>query len=86
MTTEAGTRQCYLLIKTQNKIEEAIQLIVKLNNTEHINQQLISVHNQLDGMHELQRRVVQKKIINQACISSKEISIEFISFIFCLIF
>tara|TARA_B100000700_G_C14905468_1_gene789497 strand:- start:692 stop:919 length:228 start_codon:yes stop_codon:yes gene_type:complete len=75
MTSEAGTKQCYALTQSKEKIEETIQLISTLNNTEHISKQLIAIHNQLDGMHELQKRVV-KKYFRESCISSKEISFE----------
>ena len=59
MASEAGTKECYALLKAKENIEEAIQVIVKLKNAEHIKQQLLAVHNQLEGMHELKRRVVQ---------------------------
>ena len=59
MASEAGTQECYALLKAKVNIEEAIQVIVKLKYAEHIKQQLLAVHNQLEGMHELKRRVVQ---------------------------
>ena len=59
MASEAGTQECYALLKAKANIEEAIQVIVKLKHVEHIKQQLLAVHNQLEGMHELKRRVVQ---------------------------
>ena len=59
MASEAGTKECYALLKAKANIEEAIQVIVKLKHAEHIKQQLLAVHNQLEGMHELKRRVVQ---------------------------
>lgn len=59
MASEAGTQECYALLKAKANIEEAIQVIVKLKHAEHIKQQLLAVHNQLEGMHELKRRVVQ---------------------------
>tara|TARA_Y100001968_G_C18766970_1_gene440388 strand:- start:194 stop:418 length:225 start_codon:yes stop_codon:yes gene_type:complete len=74
MTSEAGTKKCYALIESKKKIEETIKLISKLKNSEHISQQLIAIHNQLDGMHEVQKRVVKKQI-KELCFSSKEISI-----------
>ena len=59
MASEAGTQECYALLKAKVNIEEAIKLIAKLKHAEHIKQQLLAVHNQLEGMHELTRRVVQ---------------------------
>ena len=59
MASEASTQECYALLKAKVNIEEAIQVIVKLKHAEHIKQQLLAVHNQLEGMHELKRRVVQ---------------------------
>ena len=59
MTSEAGTQECYALLKAKVNIEEAIQVIAKLKHAEHIKQQLLAVHNQLEGMHELKRRAVQ---------------------------
>ena len=59
MASEVGTQECYALLKAKANIEEAIQVIVKLKHAEHIKQQLLAVHNQLEGMHELKRRVVQ---------------------------
>ena len=59
MASETGTQECYALLKAKENIEEAIQVIVKLKHAEHIKQQLLAVHNQLEGMHELKRRVVQ---------------------------
>ena len=56
MTSEVGTKQCYGLVKAKENIEEAIYLISQLPNTEHISKQLLAVHNQLEGIHELQRR------------------------------
>ncbi len=59
MASEAGTQECYALLKAKVNIEEAIKLIAKLKPAEHIKQQLLAFHNQLEGMHELKRRVVQ---------------------------
>ena len=59
MASEAGTKECYVLLKAKANIEEAIHVIVNLKHAEHIKQQLLAVHNQLEGMHELKRRVVQ---------------------------
>ena len=36
MASEAGTQECYALLKAKANIEEAIQVIVKLKHAEHI--------------------------------------------------
>ena len=37
MESEAGTKECYALLKAKVNIEEAIKLIAKLKHAEHIN-------------------------------------------------
>ena len=59
MASEASTQESNALLKAKVNIEEAIKLVAKLKHAEHIKQQLLAVHNQLEGMHELKRRVVQ---------------------------
>ena len=59
MDSEAGTKECYALMKAKSNIEETIQVITKLKHTNHIKQQLLAIHNQLEGIHELRRRFIQ---------------------------
>jgi len=44
------------LIDSKAQIEAILLNLAKLENTEHIRQQLVAVHNQLEGLHELRRQ------------------------------
>ena len=61
MTSEAGTKECYAFLHAKKKLEEAIKLVGNLSHAEHVKQQLIAVHNQLEGMHELKRSIIHSK-------------------------
>jgi hypothetical protein len=55
MPYEPGTPDCHRLIHCKDHIQSVLQHLVQLQNTEHIQAQLVSVHNQLEGLHDLQR-------------------------------
>ena len=56
MAYEPGTTDCRVLIDSKAQIEAILLNLAKLENTEHIRQQLVAVHNQLEGLHELGRQ------------------------------
>ena len=55
MPYEPGTVDCHRLIDCKAHIQSVLQHLVQMQNTEHIQAQLVSVHNQLEGLHDLQR-------------------------------
>ena len=56
MAYEPGTTDCRVLIDSKAQIEAILLNLAKRENTEHIRQQLVAVHNQLEGLHELRRQ------------------------------
>ncbi|WP_398326213.1 hypothetical protein [Vulcanococcus sp.] len=56
MAYEPGTTDCRVLIDSKAQIEAILLNLAKLENTQHIRQQLVAVHNQLEGLHELRRQ------------------------------
>lgn len=55
MSYEPGTSECRLLIDSKDQIEAVLANLAKLENTDHIRQQLLAVYNQLEGLHDLRR-------------------------------
>ena len=55
MTVEPGSTDCRLLIDAKRSLEDVLKTLSDLPHTDHIRQQLLSVHNQLEGMHDLKR-------------------------------
>jgi hypothetical protein len=55
MAYEPGTTECRVLIDCKAQIELMLLNLAKLENTDHIRQQLVAVHNQLEGLHDLRR-------------------------------
>ena len=55
MGYEAGTFDCYVFIESKEQIEKILFNLRKIDNTEHICDQLKSIYNQIDGMHELKK-------------------------------
>ncbi|MCF8131555.1 MAG: hypothetical protein ACODUE_06365 [Synechococcus sp.] len=55
MPYEPGTTTCHRLIDCKDHIQSVLRHLIQLQNTEHIQAQLVSVHNQLEGLHDLQR-------------------------------
>ena len=56
MAYEPGTTDCRVLIDSKAQIDAILPNLAKLENTEHIRQLLVAVHNQLEGLHELRRQ------------------------------
>jgi hypothetical protein len=56
MPYEPGSPECRVLINCKAQIETMLLTLSRIENSEHIRDQLVSVHNQLEGLHELHRR------------------------------
>lgn len=52
---EPGSPDCRVVIEAKRSLEDVLRLLSDLPHTDHIRLQLIAVHNQLEGMHELKR-------------------------------
>lgn len=59
MTYEPGSSECRVLIDCKAQIEAMLLSLSRIDNSRHIRDQLVSVHNQLEGLHELHRRQPQ---------------------------
>ncbi|MFZ0408830.1 MAG: hypothetical protein WAM11_12080 [Cyanobium sp.] len=59
MTYEPGSSECRVLIECKAQIEGMLLNLSRIDNSLHIRDQLVSVHNQLEGLHELHRRQPQ---------------------------
>ena len=55
MSYEPGSLECRLLIDAKNHVELALASLNTLPQSDHIQRQLKSVHQQLEGMHDLKR-------------------------------
>ena len=55
MLYESGTRQCHILIESKNRIERILLDLNGIEDIDHISSQLLAIHNQLEGIHELYR-------------------------------
>jgi hypothetical protein len=56
MPYEPGSPECRILITCKAQIESMLNDLSRIDNTVHLRDQLVSVHNQLEGLHELHRR------------------------------
>ena len=56
MPYEPGTTECRVLIDSKAQIEAILLNLARLENTSAIRQQLVSVHNQLEELHEQRRQ------------------------------
>ena len=56
MLYEPGSPECRVLISCKAQIEAMLLSLEKIDNSRHIRDQLVAVHNQLEGLHELHRR------------------------------
>lgn len=56
MPYEPGSPQCRVLIDCKSQIESMLLALARIDNSEHIREQLRSVHHQLEGLHALHRR------------------------------
>ena len=61
MGNEAGTLDCYMFIESKEQIAKILFNLNKIDNTEHICDQLKSIYSQIDGMHELKKSKRGKK-------------------------
>jgi len=61
MSYEPGSPECRVLISCKTQIESMLLSLDRLENSQHIRDQLVSVHNQLEGLHALHRKVVLEK-------------------------
>ncbi len=61
MPYEPGSPECRVLISCKTQIESMLLSLDRLDNSKHIRDQLVSVHNQLEGLHALHRKVVLEK-------------------------
>ncbi|MFM7394337.1 MAG: hypothetical protein ACKO22_08255 [Cyanobium sp.] len=59
MTYEPGSPECRVLIDCKAQVEAMLLALSRIDNSRHIRDQLVSVHNQLEGLHELHRRQPQ---------------------------
>ena len=55
MAYEPGTSECRVLIDSKSQIEAILRNLARLENTEAIRQRLVSVHNELEQLHDLRR-------------------------------
>ena len=55
MGNEADTMDCYVFIESKEQIAKILFSLNKIENTEYICDQLKSIYNQIDGMHELKK-------------------------------
>lgn len=55
MSYEPGTSDCRVLIACKAQIESMLLDLVRIDDADHIRSQLVGIHNQLEGLHELRR-------------------------------
>ena len=55
MTLEAGSSDCRKLIEAKRSLEDVLKIVSELPHADHIKKQLLSVHGQFEGMHDLKR-------------------------------
>ena len=56
MTTEAGTQGCLALIACKHHLEEAMAALQGIDNGSHLQDQLLTLHAQVEHMHDQLRR------------------------------
>ena len=61
MSNEAGSRECRNLIDAKENLIKIMQSLSSINNTQHIQNQLREIYNELEGMHELRRKVENER-------------------------
>ena len=67
MQYEPGTIDCHVFLECKEQIEKMLLRLHKVDNTEHICDQLQAIYKQIEGMHEL-KKVKQKKIMSNQSI------------------
>ena len=70
MLDEAGSLDCRVVIDAKRSLEEVLRLLSALPHTDHICRQVLAVHNQLEGMHDLKRSAGAKVSFRSANWSS----------------
>lgn len=55
MGYEPGSSDCRILIGCKAQIETMLLELNRIDDADHIRRQLVSIHNQLEGLHELRR-------------------------------
>ena len=60
MSYEPGSLECRSLIEAKENILNAMKSLGGIQKANHIRNQLLTIYNELEGMHEL-RRVQEKK-------------------------
>ena len=55
MQYEPGTFDCHVFIESKEQIEKMLLRLSKVDNTKHLCDQLKSVYQQIEGMHELKK-------------------------------
>ena len=68
MQYEPGTIDCHVFLECKEQIEKMLLRLYKVENTEHICNQLQSIYQQIEGMHEL-KKVKRKKIYTNSALS-----------------
>lgn len=56
MPYEPGSPECRVLIDAKSQLESMLLALSRIENTDHIRDQLRSVHQQLEGLHALYRK------------------------------
>ena len=64
MQYEPGTIDCHVFIECKEQIEKMLLRLYKLDNTDYICDQLQSVHQQIERMHELKKFKLKKDLLN----------------------
>lgn len=68
MPYEPGSPECRVLIDCKGQIETMLLSLEKIDNSRHIRDQLVSVYNQLEGLHELHRRQGQGSVVGASAL------------------
>jgi hypothetical protein len=69
MPYEPGSPECRVLINCKAQIETMLLTLSRIENSQHIRDQLVSVHNQLEGLHELHRRHPEASVAESVLLS-----------------
>lgn len=56
MSYEPGSLECRVLIDCKGQVEAMLLTLSRIDNSEPIREQLVSVHNQLESLHNSYRR------------------------------
>ena len=68
MQYEPGTIDCDVFLECKEQIEKMLLRLYKVDNTEHICDQLQAIYQQIEGMHELKKVKQKKTLSNQELI------------------